>query len=222
MFPNIIYVWERFKKYGAQLHLVPSDDGMTIPTERMLAAIDEQTAIVSISHGIYVSGSLQDIKAICKRAHEVGAIVMVDGYQTIGAMPLDVKDWDADIMVGGSHKWLCGGPGTCFMWMKPEVAAKLEPKTTGWMAHAAPFAFEDAPHPLRRRAVALHGRHPLRPRLLRRPRSLQKSPRGGSRTHSRPQLGPVSDHDRPCSRKRADRALPSRSPGAHGLRRHRF
>lgn len=145
MFPNVIYVWERFKRYGAELSLVPSDDGMTIPTERMLEAIDENTAIVSLSHAVYVSGSLMDVKAICKRAHEVGAIVMVDVYQTLGAVPFDVYDWDADIVVGGSHKWLCGGPGTCFMWMKPEVHKRLEPKITGWMAHADPFAFAPAP-----------------------------------------------------------------------------
>jgi kynureninase len=144
-FPNVIYVWEAHQRLGAELCLVPSDDGMTVPLERMLAAIDERTAIVPISHGIYVSGALQDVKAICKRAHEVGALVMVDAYQTVGSVPFDVDDWDADIVVGGSHKWLCGGPGTCFMWLKPELRKRLEPKITGWMAHADPFAFAPAP-----------------------------------------------------------------------------
>jgi kynureninase len=144
-FPNVLYVWDRYRDLGADLHLVPSDDGMTIPLERMLAAIDERTAIVPISHGIYVSGALQDIKAITARAHEVGALVMVDVYQTAGCVPIDVLDWDVDIAVGGSHKWLCGGPGTAFMWMKPELRERLRPRLTGWMGHESPFAFEPAP-----------------------------------------------------------------------------
>jgi kynureninase len=144
-FPNVIYVWERHQELGARLELVPSDDGMTVPTERILEAIDEETLIVPISHGIYVSGALQDVKAICARAREVGAIVMVDAYQTVGAVPIDVADWDADIVVCGSHKWLCGGPGTAFMWMKPALRDRLRPRITGWMGHARPFSFEPAP-----------------------------------------------------------------------------
>ncbi|MBL8974304.1 MAG: aminotransferase class V-fold PLP-dependent enzyme [Myxococcales bacterium] len=144
-FPNVLYVWDRYRELGADLHLVPSDDGMTIPLDRMLAAIDERTAIVPISHGIYVSGALQDVKAICARAHEVGALVMVDVYQTVGAMPIDVHEWDADIVVGGSHKWLCAGPGTAFLWMKPALRERLRPRLTGWMGHADPFSFEPPP-----------------------------------------------------------------------------
>ena len=144
-FPNVLYVWERHRELGAELALVPSDDGMTIPTERFLDAIDERTAIVPLSHGIYVSGALQDVAAITRRAHEVGALVMVDVYQTAGAVPIDVAAWDVDIVVGGSHKWLCGGPGTAFMWMKPELRERLQPRTTGWMGHADPFAFEPPP-----------------------------------------------------------------------------
>ena len=144
-FPNVLYVWDRYRELGADLHLVPSDDGMTIPLERMLAAIDERTAIVPISHGIYVSGALQDVKAICARAHEVGALVMVDVYQTVGVMPIDVQEWDADLVVGGSHKWLCGGPGTAFLWMKPALRERLRPRLTGWLGHADPFSFEPPP-----------------------------------------------------------------------------
>ncbi len=144
-FPSVVYVWERFQNVGAKLKLVPSDDGMTVALERMLEAIDEETAIVPVSHGLYVSGYLQDVKAIIRRAHEVGALVMVDVYQTVGSVPIDVEDWGADIVVGGSHKWLCGGPGTCFMWVKPELRQRLQPRVTGWMAHANPFAFAPAP-----------------------------------------------------------------------------
>ncbi|RMG97824.1 MAG: aminotransferase class V-fold PLP-dependent enzyme [Deltaproteobacteria bacterium] len=144
-FPNIAYVWERFQKYGARLELVPSDDGITVPLDRMLEAIDERTAIVPISHGVYVSGFLQDVGAICRRAREVGALTLVDVYQTLGVVPIDVEAWGADMVVGGSHKWLCGGPGTAFLWVRPELHERLEPKTTGWIAHAEPFAFEPAP-----------------------------------------------------------------------------
>ncbi|MCX4245887.1 aminotransferase class V-fold PLP-dependent enzyme [Paraliomyxa miuraensis] len=145
MFPNVIYVWERFAKLGAELHLVPSDDGIDVPTERILDAIDEHTAIVPLSHAIYVSGALLDVEAICRRAHEVGALVMVDVYQTLGCVPFDVQQWNADFVVGGSHKWLCGGPGTAFLYTRPDRLPALAPMTTGWMGHADPFAFEPAP-----------------------------------------------------------------------------
>ena len=144
-FPNVVYVWERYRELGAELVLVPSDDGITVPLERMLEAIDEHTAIVPVSHGIYVSGALQDIGAICRRAREVGALTLVDVYQTLGTVPIDVQAWGADMVTGGSHKWLCGGPGTAFLWVRPGVEESLRPRTTGWMAHAEPFAFEPAP-----------------------------------------------------------------------------
>lgn len=147
MFPNVIYVWERFRRLGVELELVPSDDGISITTERMLEAIDERTSMVVLSHAVYVSGALFDVAAICKRAHEVGALVMCDAYQTLGTVPIDVAAWDLDILVGGSHKWLCGGPGTCFLWVRPDLRMRLEPMTTGWMAHENPF--EMAPAPIR-------------------------------------------------------------------------
>jgi kynureninase len=153
-FPNVLYVWERFQDLGAKLVLVASDDGITVPTERMLEAIDERTAIVPLSHGIYVSGAMQDMSAICRRAHEVGALVMADVYQTVGSVPIDVRAWDLDLLVGGSHKWLCGGPGTCFLWARPELRQRLAPRNTGWMAHASPFSF--APPPIRYADSARH------------------------------------------------------------------
>ena len=145
MFPNVIYVWERFARLGVELSLVPSDDGMSITTERMLEAIDERTSLVVLSHAVYVSGAMFDVAAICKRAHEVGALVMCDVYQTLGTVPIDIVAWDLDLLVGGSHKWLCGGPGTCFLWVKPELRMRLAPMNTGWMAHASPFKMAPAP-----------------------------------------------------------------------------
>lgn len=145
MFPNVIYVWERFARLGLELALVPSDDGMTIPLERMLEAIDERTAIVSISHAVYVSGALLDVAKIVARAHEVGALVMLDVYQTCGIVPIDAKALGVDIIVGGSHKWMCGGPGTCFLYVRPGLRERLAPLTTGWMAHRKPFDMAPAP-----------------------------------------------------------------------------
>lgn len=144
-FPSVLYVWERFRKYGADPCIVPSDDGIDIPTQRILEAIDERTVIVPISHSYYVSSALVDIPAIVRRARQVGALVLVDVYQTAGVMPIDVRAWDVDFAVGGSHKWLCGGPGCCWLYVKPSLREKLEPRATGWFAHAAPFAFEPPP-----------------------------------------------------------------------------
>jgi kynureninase len=163
MFPNVIYVWERFCKLGARLELVPSDDGIDVSTERILDAIDEHTAIVPLSHAIYVSGALLDVEAICRRAHEVGALVMVDVYQTLGVVPFDVRQWGADFVVGGCHKWLCGGPGTAFLYTRPELLPTLQPMTTGWMGHADPFAFEPAPIRYAERAWRFMGGTPSIP-----------------------------------------------------------
>jgi kynureninase len=145
MFPNVLYVWERYASLGAELELVPSDDGATIALERMLGAIDERTAIVPLSHAVYVSGALHDVKAIVRRAHEVGALVLLDVYQTLGVVPFDARELGVDMVVGGCHKWMCGGPGTCFLWMDPAVRERLAPRLTGWMGHAEPFAFEPPP-----------------------------------------------------------------------------
>lgn len=144
-FPTVLYVWERFRKYGAELTIVPSDDGIDIPTERLLAAIDERTAVVPISHSYYVSSAVVDLAAIVRRAHDVGALVLADLYQTAGVMPIDVGTWDVDFATGGSHKWLCGGPGCCYLYVSPRIRERLEPRLTGWMGHAAPFAFEPPP-----------------------------------------------------------------------------
>jgi kynureninase len=144
-FPTVLYVWERFRQYGAELHCVPSDDGVDIPTQRILDAIDERTVIVPISHSYYVSSAVADIAAIVRKARQVGAYVLADIYQTAGVMPIDVRQWGVDFAVGGSHKWLCGGPGCCYLYVRPDVRERFEPKVTGWFGHAAPFAFEPPP-----------------------------------------------------------------------------
>jgi kynureninase len=142
-FPSVLYVYEAHARDGRlRLETVKSDDGITIPLERMLAAIDEETLLVPISHVLFKSGFLQDARAIIERAHEVGAYVVLDTYQSAGTVPFNVADLKVDFVTGGSVKWLCGGPGAGYLYVRPDLQTKLEPRTTGWMAHEAPFAFE--------------------------------------------------------------------------------
>jgi len=144
-FPSLTYVWREWERYGARTRVVASDDGRTIPTERIIAAITERTALAVLSHAYYVSGAIADVRAIQAHCKQVGAILCVDAYQTTGIYPYDVRAWDLDIVTGGSHKWLCGGPGCGWIYVKPALRAQLRPAVTGWMAHAQPFNFEQAP-----------------------------------------------------------------------------
>ena len=142
-FPSVMYVYEAHARDGKlQIEIVKSDDGITVPLERMLAAIDETTLLVPFSHVLFKSAFLQDAKAIIDRAHEVGAMVVLDTYQSAGTVPFSVKELNADFATGGSVKWLCGGPGAGYLYVRPDLQNTLEPKTTGWMAHEAPFSFD--------------------------------------------------------------------------------
>jgi len=142
-FPSVMYVYEAHAREGRlRIETVSSDDGITIPLERFLAAIDEETLLVPFSHVLFKSAFLQNAEAITKRAHEVGARVVLDTYQSAGTVPFNVKDLNVDFATGGSVKWLCGGPGAGYLYVRPDLQTQLEPKTTGWMAHETPFAFE--------------------------------------------------------------------------------
>src|SRR5258705_2591483 len=142
-FPCVMYVYEAHaRESGLRIERVKSDDGITMPLERMLAAIDDETLLVPISHVLFKSAFLQDAKAITERAHEVGAIVVLDTYQSAGTVPFSVKDLNVDFATGGSVKWLCGGPGAGYLYVRPDLIDRFQPKTTGWMAHEHPFAFE--------------------------------------------------------------------------------
>jgi len=142
-FPSVMYVYEAHaREHGLRIQTVKSDDGITVPLERILAAIDEETLLVPISHVLYKSAFLQNAKAITERAHEVGATIVLDTYQSAGTVPFSVKQLEVDFATGGSVKWLCGGPGAGYLYVRPDLIDKLQPKTTGWMAHEAPFAFE--------------------------------------------------------------------------------
>ncbi len=140
-FPSVMYFWNAQRSRGARVEMIPTD-GIHVPLERMLHAIDEQTLLVPISHVIFRSAYINDAKAIIARAHEVGALVLLDTFQSLGTVPVDVQDIDADFVCGGVLKWLCGGPGVAYLYVRPDLAAKLQPTLTGWIAHENPFAFQ--------------------------------------------------------------------------------
>jgi kynureninase len=142
-FPSNLYIDRQ--ALGPLVVTVPSQDGITVPLDAMLAAIDDETLLVSVSHVIFKSAFIQDLRAITRRAHEVGAMVIADIYQSAGAVPVDVRDLGVDFATGGSVKWLCGGPGAGYLYVRRDLWPTLRPKVTGWMAHKQPFAFYPGP-----------------------------------------------------------------------------
>jgi kynureninase len=139
------YIYHGLERQGARVCSVASADGMTLDVEDMLAAIDEETRLVSVSHVAFRSSYVQDLAAITKRAHEVGAYVIADLYQSAGVLPVDVRALDLDFATGGSVKWLCAGPGAGYLYVRRDLWPSLEPAATGWMAHREPFGFEAGP-----------------------------------------------------------------------------
>ena len=145
-FPSVMYFWEAQQSRGARVHMVKTDDGITVPLQRLLDAIDETTLLVPISHVIFRSAFIQDAKAIIEKAHRVGALVVLDTFQSLGTVPVDVQALNTDFACGGVLKWLCGGPGVGYLYVRPDLGKTLEPKFTGWTAHENPFAFEIGPN----------------------------------------------------------------------------
>ena len=144
-FPSVMYFWEAQRSLGARVHMVATDDGIHVPTERLLEAIDEETLLVPVSHVIFRSAYINDAGAIVERAHQVGAHVVLDTFQSLGTVPVDVDKLNVDFACGGVLKWLCGGPGTAYLYIRPDLGRKLQPRFTGWMAHENPFQFEIGP-----------------------------------------------------------------------------
>ena len=143
-FPSVRYAYEELaKRFGARVVVVRSDDGISIEQDRLLAAIDERTRLVSISHVLFKSAFINDADAICAHAHRMGALVSLDAFHSVGIIPVDVKRSGVDFLTGGVLKWLCGGPGGCFLYVSPSIRDTLAPAITGWQAHARPFAFEE-------------------------------------------------------------------------------
>ena len=144
-FPSVMYFWEAQQTRGARVQMVKTDDGITVPIERLLEAIDEQTLLVPVSHVLFRSAFINDAKAIVEKAHRVGARVVLDTFQSLGTVPVDVQELDVDFACGGVLKWLCGGPGVAYLYVRPGLGSKLQPTFTGWTAHQDPFGFEIGP-----------------------------------------------------------------------------
>ena len=134
-FPSVRYLYQAQGDRGAEIVVVPEG-------ESVADAIDERTLLVPVTHVLFKTGEIQDVEAIVRRAHEVGAHVVLDAYQSVGTVPLDVTALGVDFAVGGSVKWLCGGPGAGWLYVRADLAERLEPALTGWQAHARPFGFE--------------------------------------------------------------------------------
>lgn len=146
-FPSVRYVYDGLAaRLGARIVVVPSDDGISIDIQRLIDAIDERTRLVAISHVLFRSAYIMDAAAVCRRAHDVGALVSLDAFHSVGVIPVDVRALGVDFLSGGVLKWLCGGPGGAFLYASPETTRHLSPAFTGWQAHARPFAFEADMH----------------------------------------------------------------------------
>jgi kynureninase len=141
-FPSILYLLEGQRSLGADVCIVPTDDGVAVDTQRLIDAIDDRTRVVAIAHVLFKSAYIHEVSAIAEKAWKVGALTIVDGYQSVGTIPVDVRALGVDIYIGGCLKWLCGGPGAAFLWVRPELRDELSPRLTGWMAHERPFGFE--------------------------------------------------------------------------------
>jgi len=134
-FPSVRYLQQAQRARGAEIVVCPDE-------EAIVEAIDERTLLVPMSHVIFKTGRIQDVEPIIRRAQEAGAYVVLDAYQSVGTVPLDVTALGVDFAVGGSVKWLCGGAGAAWLYVRPDLVEKLEPTLVGWQAHKRPFAFE--------------------------------------------------------------------------------
>jgi len=141
-FPSMLYLFRGQHANGFDLHVIPAESDLTVSTERLLDAIDDTTAVVAISHVLFRTSYIMDAAAIVARAHERGAAVILDTYQSAGIIPVDVTSLGVDFAVGGCLKWLCGGPGNAFLYTRPDLRRELQPAFTGWVSHRNPFAFD--------------------------------------------------------------------------------
>jgi kynureninase len=147
-FPSVRYVTDELApKLGARVTVIPTDDNLGIDAQRVVDAITTRTKLVAISHVLFKSAYIMDVAPIVAKAHAVGALVALDAYHAVGVIPVDVSAIGADFYMGGVLKWLCGGPGGCFLWVSPEQSVALRPTLTGWQAHQRPFAFEPTLRP---------------------------------------------------------------------------
>jgi kynureninase len=141
--PGSLHTWSQIHRWGGEPVVVPAQ-GIELDLDAMIKAIDERTLVVECSHVLFRTSTLNDVKPLIDRAHEVGALAVVDGYQAAGTVPVDVLELGVDVYLGGSVKYLCGGPGNG--WMYVRAGLDLEPVTTGWFGQRAPFDFDPDNH----------------------------------------------------------------------------
>ncbi|MBL8977980.1 MAG: aminotransferase class V-fold PLP-dependent enzyme [Gemmatimonadetes bacterium] len=141
-FPTVAYQWLAKAARGVELVVLESPDGVTVPLELFAGAIDHRTALVATSHVFFTSGAIQDLPALAALCHANGALLLVDGYQGAGQLPVDVSALGADFYCAGGLKWLLGGSGIAFLAVRPGLARRLEPAVAGWFGHAEPFRFD--------------------------------------------------------------------------------
>ncbi|MFN7669759.1 MAG: aminotransferase class V-fold PLP-dependent enzyme [Planctomycetota bacterium] len=141
-FPSDQYIYEARAAHGARLVRVgPAADGIATDGEQVAAAIDDETLLVAIDHVMFRSSAITDVEPIVRQARKHGAFVVLDVFHSGGIVPLDAHARSVDAIVGGALKWMCGGPGNCFLYVRPDAAKSLVPSFTGWAAHKQPFAF---------------------------------------------------------------------------------
>jgi selenocysteine lyase/cysteine desulfurase len=141
-FPTVAYQWLAKAKHGVELVVVESPDKISVPVEAIARAVDERTALVVTSHVYFTTGAIQDIKRVADVAHAHGALCLIDAYQSVGQVPVDVQAAGVDALVAGGLKWLLGGPGIVFLYVRETVARRLEPKISGWFGQRDQFAFD--------------------------------------------------------------------------------
>jgi kynureninase len=145
-FPTIAYQW--LARRGVDVVRIASPDGATVPLEHWAAAVGERTAAIATSHVFYNSGAIQDLPALAHIAHDAGALLIIDAYQSAGQIPLHAAESGADVLIAGPLKWLLGGPGLAYLYVREELGRRLEPDIAGWFGVENAFDFDS--HELRR------------------------------------------------------------------------
>ena len=140
-FPTVAYQWLARRPEGVEVVVVESPDGVTVPVEAIARAVDNRTALVATSHVFFTTGAIQDITAVAAAAHAQGALCLIDAYHSVGQIPVDAREADVDFLVAGGLKWLLGGPGIVFLYVRETLARSLEPTLAGWFGHRDQFAF---------------------------------------------------------------------------------
>src|SRR5437667_8040638 len=141
-FPTVAYQWLAKRARGVELVVVESPDQVSVPVEAIARAVDDRTALVATSHVYFTSGAIQDLRGVADAAHARGALCLIDAYQSVGQVPCDAPAAGVDFLTAGGLKWLLGGPGIVFLYVRAELAQTLAPTIAGWFGHANQFAFE--------------------------------------------------------------------------------